>query len=95
LSDGDHFRMGGGVFGKLNLIASLADDFAPAFDNRSDGNFVGFPGIDRLVVGERHVKLIISNKLRRIALLEGAIGSGFKRAIHREYDLFARVKTLD
>lgn len=95
LSDGDHFRVGGRVVGGLDLVVPDADDLAFMGDDRSDGDFVFFPGVERLVEGERHVEAIVANQLGWVLFGEGAIGRAFFGVMHRVARFAAKVKILD
>lgn len=64
---------------------TCTDDLAFVGDDGSDGNFVGVPGIQGLIVSERHKKEVVAYELRRKMFLKGAFGSRLFRVIHDWY----------
>lgn len=72
LAQGEDFGMGGGIAGAVALIVRGGDDFSVQFNDRADRDFVFLPRGDGLVIGEPHVKFVISPELRGVHFGEGA-----------------------
>lgn len=65
LSDREHFGVGRGIFAVFDGVVSGGNDLAIAGDYAADGDLVLAPGIDCLVEGETHKKLVIADQLGR------------------------------
>jgi len=80
LGDREHFSVSSRIFALFNSIVGGRDDFAATLDYAANGDLILSPGVDRLVEGEAHKKLIITHQLGRKPLFEwagnGGVGGG-------------------
>ena len=63
MSDGDHFRMGGGIFELLALVSGGGDDPIVVYDDGPDGDFALIVGLLRHFQGFKHPEGV---RLKRI-----------------------------
>lgn len=70
--DGEDFGVGGGVVEGFDAVVGGGDGGIAVGDDGADGDFVGLPGLESLVVGEGHEILVIATEFGGEALGEGA-----------------------